>query len=195
MENRADHRVFISSLFVHSLKKKARFAQMVPGADGKPMVLQAWQHTSVLVKPAKISHSSIPHCKGITCFPRQLCWKDCSGRLQTNRYLQSPQDHFFSNKKCLFANCSKLTRGFLYIYIYFLICDSRQWLPEETQTEDISGKCAFMQLLHWWAIEHDSRLDWDLDSPSTAVHLGDEVLERSEMWIFLLGNEFPEIIV
>lgn len=166
---------------------------MVPITDGKPMMLQAWQHKSVLVKPAKISHSSTSHCPGITCFLRQLCWKECSGRLQTNSYLQRPKDNFSSNKKCLFANYSKLTRGFL--YIYFLICDSRQGLPEETQTEDISGKCAFVKLLHWWAIEHDSRLDWDLDSPSTAVHLGDEVLGRSEMWIFLLGNKFPEIIV
>lgn len=61
----------------------------------------------------RIRHSSIPHCPGITCFLRQLRWKDCSGRLQTNSYLQSPKDNFSSNKKCLFVNYSKLTMGFL----------------------------------------------------------------------------------
>lgn len=128
------------------------------------------------------------HLLSETAVLEGLYWKTADKQLPSES-----KGQLFLNKKCLFANYSKLTRGF--IYTYFWICDSRQGLPEETQTEDISGKCAFMKLLEWWAIEHDSRLDWDLDSPSTAAHLGDEVLERSEIWIFLLGNIFPGIIV
>lgn len=192
MENWVDHQVLISSLFIPSLKKRHIQPKWCPLQMANSWCSTChstnqwqWNLQKYLIPASPTAQVSFAL--------RQLCWKDCSESLQTNSCLQSLKDNFSFYKKYLFADYSKWTGGF-FICIYFLICDSRQGLPEETQTGDISGKCAFMKLLQWWTIEHDSRLDWDLDSPSTAVHLGDEVLGRSEKWIFLLGNKFPEII-
>lgn len=166
---------------------------MVPITDSKFMMLQVSQYKSVVVKPTKIPDSCIPLVQVLFVF-----WHSCAGGTAVKA---SKQTAIFRIQRTTLPSTRNvflltiLNELGIFICTCSLICDSRQGLLGETQTGDISGKRAFMKLLQWWTIEHDSRLDWDLDSPSTAVHLGDEVLGRSEKWIFLLGNKFPEIIV
>lgn len=97
--------------------KNIHFVQMVPITNGKHVMLQVSQYKSVVVKPTKIPHFFIPHCPGIVCFLRQLCWKDCRESLQTNSYLQNPKDNLSFYKKCVFANYSRWTGGVLYVYV------------------------------------------------------------------------------